>query len=236
MKLNEKVKSKLSSKLISVDGPDGVGKGTFSKILLQFLKKKLNESILLTSGTRFEACKESKTLESEIKEINNSVERNRFFLLSSQKIYKHKIIPAIDSDKIVILDSSLLRHLAYTHSFYGGNSKVFLDTYSHVRSGQLNFGISPSVRILLDAPAKDLLKNLNSRGKRDKGDPSIIKEVNQRKKSYYKTTKIIKEIVPKDTTWIKINNPSLPKDKIPQVIISKIKKKIFPVITKKLTI
>lgn len=236
MKLNEKVNFQLSTKLISVDGPDGVGKGTFSKILFKALNKKLYIPILLTSGTRFEACEESRKLESDIKEKNNNVERNRLFLLSSQKIYKHKVIPAIDSNKIVILDSSLLRHLAYTHSFYGANSKVFLDTYSCVKSGQLNFGIFPSVRILLDAPAKDLLKNLNRRGKIDKGDPSDIKEVKQRKESYYQTIEIIKKIIPQNTTWIKINNPSLPKDEISKAIKGKIKEKIFPVLTNKLTI
>ena len=54
--------------LLSVDGPDGVGKGTFIDKFTKIMIKIYGcQNIISTSGTRFEACPKSRKLMKKLK-------------------------------------------------------------------------------------------------------------------------------------------------------------------------
>jgi len=221
---------KAERRLIALDGPDGVGKGTFGKILKGILEKELDGKVCLTSGTRFETTKTTQRLSRVVSRTHNEIVRNRLFLLSTRIIFKEVVNPALADGNVVILDSSTLRHLAFTYDKYGGDSDIFRDTLSMVRAGKLDYGISPGVRIILWSSPEGLMKNLSQRNN-DIGDPKNIEEVEKRIKAYCHCIEIIRELpVDGEVLWIDFENPPLHCEEIEKTLSNRIKKDILPMI------
>lgn len=222
----------VKKRLVSVDGPDGVGKGTFCEVMAGLLGESfLRDKFICTSGTRFEACVGSQKLGSKLLTTTDIVRRNRLFLFSTRMIFKEVVRPNLDLGNIVILDSSALRHLAYTLSQFGEKSPVFLDTKELVTGGVLDYGIFPGVRIVLRANEEGLLKNLEGRDSSDNGDPKNLEDVKGRVSAYREARKII-ERLPTDTPcqWLDIDNPSLPRNQIREYLEAVITRDVLPVI------
>jgi thymidylate kinase len=218
-------------RLISVDGPDGVGKGTFCGVLKSMLEKALGEErVVLTSGTRFEATPDSQRLGQVVRRVaDNAVARNRLFLLSTRQIFRRIVIPALEVNQVVILDSSTLRHLAFTLATHGSDSPVFTDTRNLVTSGILDFHLFPGTRIILWAPKESLMENLEGRGFTDIGDPTDIEQVQKRIEAYAEAVQIIKGLESRGgTRWIKVENPPLPSDQVKERLSEIIKEDVLP--------
>lgn len=216
--------------LLSVDGPDGVGKGTFTIKFANIMTKIYgNQNVVSTSGTRFETCSKSLALMDNFKKTSNILERNRLFLQSTKIIFKEIVIPALNDNKIVILDSSDLRHLAFVTDIYGENSSVWKDTFKQIAEGIINHRYQPGVRIILTASPYDLLLNLKRRDSVDEGDPTSKKEAKKRLEAYKKTIKIFKNLsIVGNVNWIEVKNSSVPSYKIQKYLEKIIQKTIIP--------
>jgi len=216
--------------LLSIDGPDGVGKGTFVTEFSRIMAKIYgSQTVVSTSGTRFEACSKSRILMEKLKTTSNLLERNKLFLYSTKIIFKEIVIPSLNANKIVILDSSDLRHLAFVAAVHGEDSSVWEDTFKQITGGVLTFRHQPGVRIILTASPCDLLLNLRRRGSVDEGDPINKKEAKKRLKAYKKTIKIFKNLpITGNVRWIEVKNPAVPSYKIQKHLDKIIQEKIIP--------
>lgn len=217
-------------RLLSVDGPDGVGKGIFVAEFANIMAKIYgNQSVVSTSGTRFEACSKSQILMNKLKTTSNILERNKLFLYSTKIIFKEIVIPSLNANKIVILDSSDLRHLAFVTAVHGENSSVWKDTFKQIADGVLTYRHQPGVRIILTASPYDLLLNLRRRGSVDEGDPTNKKEAKKRLEAYKKTIKIFKNLpIIGNVKWIEAKNSTVPSYKIQKHLEKIIQEIIIP--------
>jgi len=184
--------------LISVDGPDGSGKSTTTKILLDFLQKKfgINQDVVVFKPTYFETSPEAllvkDRLESSLGIRAYSKEHNDFYLEAMRLNYLNVIIPSLEQKKIVILDSSEIRALAF--NIAKGEIEAISDTKDKIKSGFLTAGIYPDIRIILDGSVSALSKNLQTKNFLDKGDPVNLKEIVQRRKSYSEAIKFVNSL------------------------------------------
>ena len=228
--LKENLSLRAHPHLIGIDGPDGVGKGTF---VAEFTKTVSvicgAQNVISTSGTRFEACSKSQKLEKKLKTVLNPTERNRLFLLSTKIIFEEIVIPSLKKGQIVILDSSDLRHLAYVTAMYGKGSSVWKDTFRQIIEGKLTCQYQPGIRIILTAPSSDLLKNLKKRESTDEGDPTNIKQAEKRLEAYRKTINLFRGFaITGDTKWINVINWSVSPHKVKKHLSKLIKEEIIP--------
>ena len=196
--------------LISVDGPDGCGKTSISKLL----EKKLNRdnhytTALLVKPTYFETTPEAMKIEVELKSAGELIrqyqrEHNFYYLRAMRENYINRVLPYLLSNKIVILDSSEIRSLAFNIAM--GCQEAVLDTEKRILSGYLTSGVIPDLRIVLTGEDEDLWKNLNSKPCLDTGDPKNIEMVRERKSAYKKAIMFVKKHENKKMNkWIKIN-------------------------------
>ncbi len=184
-----------SSLLITVDGPDGSGKSTFSEILTLQLQKEIGqEAVILVKPTRFDASDRSREIGKELEKSGNlredSLEHNSFFLDALHLNYENVICPFLKQGKIIVVDSSEIRSLAYI--LERGSIEARDDTIKKIRNGFLTNYIRAGNRIVLKASPQELLKNLSKRDKQDKADPRSIKEAELRISSYETAVRLIK--------------------------------------------
>lgn len=68
--------------IISVDGPDGVGKSTFSKVLFDLLSNVSDrkDSVVLMSPTKFEYSGDARKYKEKLREVNFEIEKKLFLL------------------------------------------------------------------------------------------------------------------------------------------------------------
>jgi thymidylate kinase len=184
--------------LISIDGPDGSGKSTTSKILLNFLHEKFgdNQSVVLFKPTYFETCPEAllvkERLESSLDIRTYSKEHNDFYLEAMRLNYLNVIIPSLEQEKIVILDSSEIRALAF--NIAKGEKAAISDTKDKIQNGFLTAGVYPDIRIILDGSVSALSKNLQTKKFLDKGDPVDLGGISKRRKSYSEAVKFVNNL------------------------------------------
>ncbi len=173
--------------LIGIDGPDGTGKSTFSEYFALYLMKKFGKSeVVLIKPTYFSTSKQAEEVEKKMilsQEEKYSPSHNLYYLEAMMLNYKHVVIPALKKKKIVLLDSTELRALAFNMS--KACDKAVDDVVLWIKSNKLTLGIFPDVRILLSGSDEDIWKNLNTKKNLDAGDPNTLEKVKERKE-YYK--------------------------------------------------
>lgn len=141
--------------LIVIEGIDGAGKSTQAKILKERLEKNGYDVILLKEPTSSKWGKEIKEISKKAKSIDPKKELELF--LKDRKInVKKNILPALQKNKIVILD----RYYISTIAYQGARG---LDKKS-IKEKNESFAPKPDLLFILDI---DPLESLN-RLKREK--------------------------------------------------------------------
>ncbi|MCD6583087.1 MAG: hypothetical protein J7K71_00135 [Candidatus Omnitrophica bacterium] len=199
---------RVSPFLVSIDGPDGVGKSNFAQVLASKLKGYLSKNkVKLVKPTYFDASRKARRIGQKLEALKKKISpysklHNKFFLTAMMVNYREVILPAIESKTLVILDSSEIRALAFIID--KGSPKAIEDTLVKIKKGILTCGIQPKTRIILESSSKDLYLNLNTKKFLDSGDPHGIQEIKRRIQAYRKAISVIQELN-ECTNWRTIN-------------------------------
>lgn len=202
---------KTVNNLITVDAPDGSGKGEITSLIQQQLSIIYGqENILLVSPNRFDqspqALEIGKKLKSQPNLSPDSIRHNSHFMAATMLNYKMIISPALEAGKIVIVDSSEIRSLAYILD--RGSSDAVKSTLRWIRSGRATAGILAGNRILLAVTPEDCLANISARCKRDYGDPINNDEAIKRADCYFLSIQCLKNLrQDHHSNWITVKNP-----------------------------
>lgn len=215
--------------LISIDGPDGSGKSTFSRILLEFLQKRTDNhrDVVLVKPTYFETSPEAILIKQKLEFSENikvySREHNNFYLEAMRINYQKIVIPYLEKEKIVILDSSEIRALAF--NLAKAEKDAIFDTKEKIKNGFLTDNIFPDVRIILDGSSFSLFKNLKTKNFLDTGDPINLQEVCKRRDAYIEAVKFVNDLNYEKNIRVynfKIKHSLNPEKYLKNLIISKI--------------
>lgn len=137
--------------LIAIEGIDGAGKTTIARHLHSFLSKLGYDCIVLKEpsdsvyGQRIRACKQRMDAEEEL----------RLFILDREIDVRERIIPALQSGKIVIMDRYYYSNIAY-QSARGIDAKK-------IREMNESFAPKPDLVILLDVSPETALQRIKER-------------------------------------------------------------------------
>ena len=181
-------------RLMTIDGPDGSGKSTISKLVLTELEPfwdtvVLRPACFTTSLRAQEIGRRFRGLSSDVSK--KSQLHNSFFLEAMEANYDFIGGQLLDKRRVVVCDSSEIRALAFM--FDNGSEAAILDTKNRIEKGLLTNGTQAGVRIILDASASDLWKNLNSKPVLDYGDPQNIIEVDKRRTAYRESIEFLRQ-------------------------------------------
>lgn len=204
---------KAFSSLISIDGPDGTGKSTFSGVLSVELQKILSkDKVKLLKPSYFDVSKRARYIREGLDNLEEKIDKysqfhNSFFLRAMHVNYEDIILNELKRGKIVILDSSEIRALAFILD--KGTKEAIKDTKNQIEGGILTCNVNPGIRIILKSKTKELLKNLFTKKNLDEGDPKNIKEMNRRIFTYKKAVNFIQRLnfkkLKEKIEWININ-------------------------------
>ncbi len=199
--------------VISVDAPDGSGKSNFVKVLVQRLQSKFPETeVMSIAATNFygsEGSRKQGKLFQEFlsKNLNRDLRRrNSFFLEATRANYLEMIIPFAASGKVIVLDSSEIRNVAFVLD--RGDSRTISSTRQCLSGGYMTAGCCPSTRILLRSSMTDCYQNLICRKKRAFDDPQDYNGVVRRFNSYDQGVDYLKRLKTSEpVSWIEVVNP-----------------------------
>ncbi len=203
----------VDNKIISIDGIDGIGKSNFAEKLTRILQEKYGkEGVVLVRPTKFSESEEAKKYGDTLREKKdlplNSRKHNLYFVGALHKNYEKMIKDYINQGKIVVLDSSEIRALAYMLD--KGDGDAIDSTLKWLRSGRLTGDVLPGNRIILEADNQDILNNLQKREKIDPGDPVDIQGVQNRLNNYNEAIDSVKKLKTNEpTNWIDVQNPRI---------------------------
>jgi len=193
---------KVSSLLISIDGPDGAGKSSFAKVLTAKLTDICGEKkVVLVKPSYFNVSVRARRIGEKINRLGHKFEKysrlhNAFFLAAMMANYEDVILPVIYSNRMVVLDSSEIRALAFMID--KGLPDAIKDTLFKIQNGLLTQKIQPKLRIVLMGGINDLYRNLNTKKILDDGDPYNKAMIRKRIDAYQKAIKTIKQLAIND--------------------------------------
>ena len=145
---------------ITVDGPEGCGKSTHSKLLYEYLKKHSYDCVRTREpgGTMLGENIRNILLHCEDVDISDLAELFLFEAARSQ-IVNEIIVPALKKKKIVICD----RFSDATFSYQGFGGKIPLKTIAAL-DRVATAGLKPDLTILLDIDTLKGLRRAKSKG------------------------------------------------------------------------
>lgn len=202
-----------TDRLITVDGPDGSGKGVIALEIQQQLALKYgSDNICLVSPNRFDqsprAQEIGKKLKSQPDLSPSSVRHNSHFMASLMLNYKTVIFPALKSGKIVLVDSSEIRSLAYMLD--RGSSDSVESILRWIKSGRATSKFLAGNRVLIKVDPEDCLANIEARKKRDYGDPVDFNEAKRRADCYFLAIQVLMNLKQDHpSNWIVVDNPRI---------------------------
>ena len=138
--------------LIAVEGIDGTGKTTVSRYIVELLRKKGFECVLLREpgdseyGERIRNSKKRLSPEKELE----------LFMLDRIEDVRNNILPALEEGKVVVMDRYYFSSIAYQ----GARG---LDA-EEIRKMNEKIAPKPDLVILLDAEPEVVLERIKSRG------------------------------------------------------------------------
>jgi len=210
MNKEKQIVFKVSPFLVSVDGPDGAGKSNFTQALALKLKTYLgDDKVRLIKPSYFDVSSKAQRVGQKLASLKDKFSphskfHNNFFLAAMTINYRDVVLPAIKSRKVIILDSSEIRALAFMID--KGSLSAVKDTVIRIRKGALTCGLQPKTRITLEGDLEDLYRNLNAKNSLDSGDPNGIQGIERRTKSYRKALDVIQRLdVNESVDWQIIN-------------------------------
>lgn len=231
MKENNKT-FKVEPNLITIDAPDGSGKGTIAKHLTKKLKEKYgNNNVLLISPTRFDESDSAKKFGIKVAEIknlkNSSRKHNSCYMAALAHNYRDVISQKLTDGKIIIADSSEIRSLAFISDI--GKEEAVSSTIRWIKSGRATNKIISGNRLLLNTSPEDCLANIKTRGKCDYGDPTNINEAVKRQNCYYQAINLIKNLeTDSPVNWVEVQNDRYTDNSIDEHINQLINQTIIP--------
>lgn len=139
--------------LIAVEGIDGAGKTTVAKHLCDFLSKLGYDCVLLKEPSESVYGEKIRSSERRLP----AEEELRLFVLDREIHVREKILPALRSGKIVIMDRYYYSNIAY-QSARGLDAKK-------IREINESFAPKPDLVILLDVSVETALRRIAERKK-----------------------------------------------------------------------
>ena len=203
-------------RLITVDGPDGSGKGAISRKLKEQLAAIYGaDNVLLVCSNRFDLSPKAREIGESLKRqpwlSPDSVRHNAHYLAASMVNYQTVISPALEAGKFVVIDSSEIRALVYILD--GGTEAAVRSTLRWIKSGKATSHLLAGNRVLLHTCPDDCLENIRARGKMDYGDPTSVDEAQRRADCYCLVAQMMKGLrQDRPSNWIDVTNPRVEKD------------------------
>jgi len=150
-------KNKFSGKFIALDGPDGCGKTTQTKLLVQWLKKQGidAETFREPGGTAIGEKIRQILLNPDHLTMNTTTEV-LLYMASRIQLWQEKIAPALKQNKCVILD----RWLSSTCAYQGCAGGFGMENIIKLATDCLEKPW-PDITIILDIDPKSAAKRLN---------------------------------------------------------------------------
>lgn len=176
-----------ANRLITVDAPDGSGKGAVAFAIQQQLASIYGpDNVFLVRPNRFDQSLPAREMEKKLRRqpglSSSSARHNSHFMAGLMLNYRTVVSPALEAGKIVVVDSSEIRSLAYILD--RGTPDAVKSTLRWIKSGRATSGILAGNRVFIKVTPEDCLANIEARGKRDYGDPANLQEAQKRAKCY----------------------------------------------------
>jgi len=169
-------------RLITIDGPDGVGKSRICRLLVELLKKMYGQDrVILVSPNSFAECLGSEKLRRTrdlLIEKRFNYQTDHVYVANFALVYKEVIFPALNEGKIVIIDRSEVDSLRFACENY--TEKQIEERRIAIEQGHLTHGLWAGVRIFVSGSAEDIWDNLQRKIDGSKNDPQNLVEVRKR--------------------------------------------------------
>ena len=165
---------------ISIEGFDGTGKSTQSKLLKDGLGKKNLDSIIVREPGSTNFSEKIRTIIKENTEIEIMTEL-LLFQTSRSELVSKVIKPNLDQGKIVITDRYTDSSIAY-QGYGGGIDIELIENLNKIST----YGLSPNLTFLLDMDVKD---SLDRTFKRNSSDNEQIDKFENKDFDFHKKVK-----------------------------------------------
>ena len=207
------------SKLISIEGADGTGKTTQSLALVNNLKKHKKEAILAREpgGTNIgEILRNILKNEKNIEPISELL----LFQAARTELIEKVIFPALNSNKIVVVDRYKDSTLAY-QGFGRGIDMELISLLNNITTKNLE----PDLTILLDMPVKEAIFRTRQRQSEEKKhQQNIATNFEDENIDFHKRiSEGFKTLAKKSDKWIIVNG-GLDITQISQIIWEEVEK------------
>jgi len=237
---------KNESRLIAIDGPDGVGKTEIAKRVVEKLKEKFKaegknpDDVVYLKYTKLRDTESQERISEQIGKCKDEtgawdkIKIDHILKLWSAKLnrsYGDFILPLIKEGKTIIFDRSEID--VFRAAMEWGNQELLDKIIEYMKEGTLTHGINAGNRVFISAPAEEIQKNLNERNQPlSSNDPRTLDEIVTRIEKEIKAEKFIMEINENEKpNLIEVKNGRLENEeerdaqwnKIAEEIISKLK-------------
>lgn len=176
-------KKPLYCTLVAIEGPDGVGKTTLMKRLIEKINTETNyEAVGFRDPGGLESSERIRELIFDLPEAERFTQLMMFYAARSE-LYSKKLLPEMKKGKIVFVDRFILSSMVYQ-----GNLTLNNELYKTLtRNDDIKF-----VNILLDAPEKLLFRRLDERKEEDKNFFDEKNQVRKHAEQYRKIFHVLK--------------------------------------------
>lgn len=209
----------MTGKFITIEGPDGSGKSTQIKLLIEYLTQRKIE-VLFTrepGGTPISEKIRNIILDTEHEEMTGMTEALLYAAARAQHV-EQLIRPALGQNKIILCDRFVDSSVVY-QGFARGLGMEKIEELNHQATG----GLTPDLTICLDVPASCGLNRKQNQMQLDRLEKETVEFHEKVRQGYsilaekYKRIKVIdgtKEIGEISTAIIEVVEKLLEKDKI----------------------
>lgn len=171
--------------LISIDGPDGVGKTSIVNKVIEILKEKFKEEgknpddIVRVKYTRYNDTESIKRLGVLIRKCSKDGSWDKDKIDHISKVWSAKLNRSYDAHikqlltegKIVILDRSEIDLIRACLEW--DNQELLEKAINNLKEGALTMGIAPGNRIFVSSSPEDIWANLEERRIKENTKPSF---------------------------------------------------------------
>jgi len=218
-------------RLISVDGPDGVGKTSIINKMIEILKKQYIEKgknpddIIKVKYTNYNDSNSQRNLSNLIRGYNkdgswDDDKINQIIKTWSTKLnrsYNEHILQMLEDNKTVILDRSEID--LFRACLEWNDERLLEKSISYFKDGTLTSGIAAGNRIFISSSPQDAWDNLEDRRIRESikpsvNDPKSLEETEKRKEDEEKAEEIVVKSHKEIPNVIKIKNERIANDEL----------------------
>jgi dTMP kinase len=148
---------KLAGKFIVIDGPDGCGKSTQAKLLIQYLNEQNVHAIGFRDPGGTAIGEKIREILLNPEHLAMSTEAEVLLYMAARvQLWKEKISPALQEKKCVVLD----RWLSSTYAYQGWAGGFGVEKIINLAQGCLD-RVWPDLAIILDVDTKTASKRMN---------------------------------------------------------------------------